>query len=95
MFKSTASLQFSNEGDNLHRLEEPPPEGWIKLNSDGACKGNGEYSGCGDLFRDSERIWLKGYIRKIEICDALHAEIWGMYIGLEMAWREPSTHCRK
>jgi len=65
-----------------------PPEGWIKLNSDGACKGSGEYSGCGGLFRDSEGRWIKDYIRKIGVCDALHAEIWGMYLGLEMAWRE-------
>jgi ribonuclease HI len=65
-----------------------PPEGWIKLNSDGACKGIGEYSGCGGLFRDTEGRWLKGYIRKIGVCDALHAEMWGMYLGLEMAWRE-------
>lgn len=65
-----------------------PPKGWIKLNSDGACKGIGEYSGCGGLFRDTGGRWLKGYIRKIGVCDALHAEMWGMYLGLEMAWRE-------
>ena len=22
------------------------------------------------------------------MCDALHAELWGMYLGLDMAWRE-------
>ena len=65
-----------------------PPEGWIKLNNDGACKGSGEYSGCGGLFRDSEGRRLKGYIRKIGVCDALHTEMWGMYLGLKMAWQE-------
>ena len=33
---------------------DKPPEGWIKLNSDGACKGGGENSGCGGLFRGSD-----------------------------------------
>jgi ribonuclease HI len=65
-----------------------PFEHWIKLNSDGACKGSGEYSGCGDLFRDSKGRWINGYIRKIGVYDALHAEMWGMYLRLEMAWRE-------
>jgi len=45
-------------------------EGWIKLNSDGACKGGGENSGCGGLFRSSDGRWLKGYIRKVGVCDA-------------------------
>jgi len=22
------------------------------------------------------------------VCDALHAELWGMYLGLDMVWRE-------
>ena len=70
------------------QIETEPPEGWIKLNSDGACKGSGEYSGCGGLFRDSDGRWIKGYTRKIGVCDALHAEMWDMYLGLEMAWRE-------
>ncbi|KEH21652.1 hypothetical protein MTR_7g013760 [Medicago truncatula] len=51
------------------------PEGWIKLNSDGVYKGSGEYSGCGDLFHNYEVRWLKGYIRKIRVRDALHVEI--------------------
>ena len=46
-----------------------PPNDWIKLNSDGTCKGSGEYSGCGGLFRNYEGRCLKGYIRKIRVCD--------------------------
>ena len=61
------------------------PTTWIKLNNDGACKGNVGYSGCGGLFCDSDERWLKGYIQKVGVCDALHAEMWGMYLGLDMA----------
>jgi len=45
----------------------------------------GCYSG---LLRDSNDKWLKGFVCKIGVCDALHAEMWGLYIGLELAWRD-------
>jgi hypothetical protein len=52
------------------------PQGeWIKLNCDGAYKESMGMAGCGGLFRDSNGRWLKGYTQKIEVCDALHAEM--------------------
>jgi len=65
---------------------------WIKLNSDGACKDRGEIIGCGGLFRDSHGRWIKGYTKKIDVCDVLHAKMWGLYLGLDMAWREQFSH---
>jgi len=65
-----------------------PQEGWIKLNCDGACKENGDRSGCGGLLRDANGRWIKGFVRKIGACDALHAKMWGIYLGLELAWRD-------
>jgi len=67
-------------------------EGWIKLNNDGACKDMGVIVGCGGLFRDSDSRWIKGYTKKIGACDALHAEMWGLCLGLDMAWREHYSH---
>jgi len=72
----------------IHIGWKKPPEGWIKLNIDGAFKGSNEASGCGGLFRNLDGRWIKGYIKKIGSCDALHAEMWGVYLGLEMAWRD-------
>jgi ribonuclease HI len=69
-----------------------PLDGWVKLNCDGACKGNGELAGCGGLLRQSDGTWIKGFSRKIGACDALHAEMWGLYLGLDMAWREGISH---
>jgi ribonuclease HI len=69
-----------------------PLEGWIKLNSDGACKGNNDISGCGGIFRNSDGRWIKGYAKKIGSCDAFHAEMWGLYLGLDMAWRDHISH---
>jgi len=69
-----------------------PQEGWIKLNSDGACRDLGHIFGCGGIFRDTDGQWIKSYTKKIGACDALHAEMWGLYLGIEMAWREHFDH---
>lgn len=46
----------------------------------------------GDLFRDSSESWVKGYARKIGVCDALIAEIWVMLHGLELAFYKFSSN---
>ncbi|GAU31501.1 hypothetical protein TSUD_332760 [Trifolium subterraneum] len=69
-----------------------PQDGWVKLNCDRACKELGETAGCGGLFRDSDGRWIKGFTRKIGACDALHAEMWGMYLGIDIAWRDGLSH---
>ncbi|GAU31364.1 hypothetical protein TSUD_19090 [Trifolium subterraneum] len=60
--------------DTIYIGWKKSPEGWIKLNCDGACKGRGESSGCGGLFRNSDGRWMKGYSKKIGVYDAFHAE---------------------
>lgn len=50
-----------------------PQEGWIKLNFDDACKDKGAIARCSGLLRDSN--WIKGYVKKIDSCDALTAEM--------------------
>jgi hypothetical protein len=71
--------------ETVYILWDKPFEGQIKLNSGGACKEGGENSRRRGLFRNSNGIWLKGYIRKIRVCDTLHAELYAMYLGLAMA----------
>ncbi|GAU33771.1 hypothetical protein TSUD_393330 [Trifolium subterraneum] len=55
-----------------------PPEGWIKLNCDGAYKESLDLAGCGSLLRDSNGQWIHGYTQKIGACDAMYAEMWGI-----------------
>jgi len=50
--------------------------------------------GCGGLFRDSNGRWLQWYTQKIGACDALHAGIWGMYRGMQMARRQGYTNLK-
>jgi len=50
------------------------------------------FSECGGLLRNSNDIYLISYARKIGTCDAFHAEMRAMYLGLELARRQGITH---
>ncbi|KAL4382902.1 hypothetical protein GQ457_15G029930 [Hibiscus cannabinus] len=63
-----------------------PPVGWVKLNSDGACRSVTGHSSCGGGFRNSEGVWLHGFSKFIGCCSILEAELWGICMGLSLAW---------
>jgi len=54
--------------------------------------GVGTLAGCGGLLRDFDGRWIKGYTKKIGLCDTFYAELWGMYMSLDIVWRENVTH---
>jgi hypothetical protein len=64
----------------------------VKLNCDVSYKDSLGHAGCGGLLQNSDDSWLKGYSHKIETYDALCAEIWGMYLGMQLAWRYTFHH---
>ncbi|MCH80333.1 receptor-like kinase [Trifolium medium] len=63
----------------------------MELNCDGAYKKVQDVAECNDLLRNSDDCWIQGYTQKIGSCDALNAEILGMYIGLKFAERQGVT----
>ena len=65
-----------------------PPEGWFKLNSDGASCGNLGKAGGGGLIRDCSGKWLKGYARSIGLATSVSAEFWALRDGLKLALSE-------
>lgn len=52
----------------------PPPPGWIKLNSDGAVRGNPGLGGAGGVLRDHGGNWMKGLSRNLGFVDSLSVE---------------------
>ncbi|PNX84654.1 hypothetical protein L195_g040717 [Trifolium pratense] len=40
------------------------------------------------VFFETATIFAWLVVRKLETCDALYAEMWGMYIGMDLAWRQ-------
>ncbi|KAL9859832.1 putative RNA-directed DNA polymerase [Arabidopsis thaliana] len=63
-----------------------PSEGWCKLNTDGASRGNPGLAAAGGVLRESNGEWRRGFAINIGICSAPLAELWGVYYGLYMAW---------
>ncbi|MCI35838.1 ribonuclease H protein [Trifolium medium] len=64
---------------------KPPVENWVKLNTDGPCKGRTATS-CGGIIRNSRGDWLGGFAKHVGVCSAFTAELWGVLEGLKYAW---------
>jgi ribonuclease HI len=64
---------------------KPPVEDWVKLNTDGACKGR-TTAGCGGIIRNNRGDWLGGFAKHVGVCSAFTAELWGVLEGLNYAW---------
>ncbi|MCH94217.1 ribonuclease H protein, partial [Trifolium medium] len=64
----------------------PPKEGYVKLNTDGACK-NQQIAGCGGIIRGSQGEWIVSFAKYIGKSSAFVAEMWGVVEGLRLAKR--------
>lgn len=64
----------------------PPQVHWVKLNTDGACKG-GNIAGCGGIIRGSDGEWIGGFAKFIGDCSAFVVELWGVLEGLRYVRR--------
>ncbi|KAL4335934.1 hypothetical protein GQ457_07G000840 [Hibiscus cannabinus] len=62
-----------------------PPPSWVKINTDGARRGDDGYASRG-VARDSSGTWMFGFLKFIGVCSVLDAELWGAYLGLYFAW---------
>ena len=86
-----ANDKLSGRSRGRERVErqiswQKPPSGWIKINTDGAAKGNPGLATAGGVLRDEYGMWHGGFALTIGICSAPMAELWGVYYGLCIAW---------
>ncbi|KAF7830019.1 reverse transcriptase [Senna tora] len=67
---------------------DPRPESiWVKVNVDGAVsRDSSERASCGGVVRNHEGHFVLGFNKSLGSCDVLTAELWGVRLGLEMAW---------
>ena len=76
---------------NKHRIErwvrwKPPPDSYIKLNSDGSSFGNPSTAGFGGLLRNADGDWIVGFSGYCGVVDNLCAELLALRRGLKLAW---------
>nr|ABW81175.1 non-LTR retrotransposon transposase [Arabidopsis cebennensis] len=91
-----AHLVEGNSGKIRGRIERmvswvKPAEGWLKLNTDGASKGNPGLATAGGILRQQDGSWIGGFAVNIGICSAPLAELWRVYYGLYIAWERKIT----
>lgn len=55
------------------------------MNTDGAAKKDAGIAGCGGLMRNTDGGWLCGFAKSLGCCHAFIAELWGVYLGLQIA----------
>lgn len=71
---------------DLHVRWMPPEDGVVKLNTDGAAKGNPRVAGAGGLMRSVVGIWLMGLKMHLGLCSNVEAELKAIRKGLQVAW---------
>jgi len=64
---------------------EPPPEGWMVLNTDGAVKMHCGRAGAGGVIRNAQGEWIVGFSECLGFCEPLKAELKGVLRGIRLA----------
>ncbi|KAL4355559.1 hypothetical protein GQ457_06G006150 [Hibiscus cannabinus] len=63
-----------------------PKPGWLRLNVDGFVSPNTGIATIGGLLRDNAGNFIFGFSKFIGCVNNLYAELWSLYIGLQLAW---------
>ena len=93
---TVAHLKRVERQPRVHRVERMvgwvfPRTGWLKLNTDGASRGNPGLATAGGVLRNADGDWCGGFVLNIGRCSAPLAELWGVYYGLYIAWERRIT----
>lgn len=63
-----------------------PGLGGLRLTRTRLPRENPESAGCGGMIRGDSGRWISGFKHNIGPCSAITTELWGVYIGLNLAW---------
>ena len=58
------------------------------MNTDGSSTLTTKKAGAGNAIRDWEGKWICGFSSRLGDCSAEEAELWGLILGLRIAWRK-------
>ncbi|KAF7805417.1 reverse transcriptase [Senna tora] len=63
----------------------PPPDGWLKLNTDGSCLGNPGSMAAAGIIRDPNGNWVSGFSKQLGFGNSLKVELWAIALGIKLA----------
>ncbi|KAK9134222.1 hypothetical protein Syun_013552 [Stephania yunnanensis] len=63
-----------------------PPRHWVKVNTDGAVKGEQRLASAGVLIRNDVRDFMVDFVSYLGISSVFEAELWKSLQGLQWAW---------
>ncbi|KAE8726086.1 hypothetical protein F3Y22_tig00007889pilonHSYRG00001 [Hibiscus syriacus] len=66
---------------------DPPPPGWLKLNTNGAVDRSNGFVSCEGVIRDENGKRKIGFHKATKACSVLQAKLWGVLEGLKVAWK--------
>ncbi|KAE8728296.1 hypothetical protein F3Y22_tig00004620pilonHSYRG00019 [Hibiscus syriacus] len=64
---------------------EKPSLGWVCINTNGTVSNDTGHSSAGGVIRDNVGNWILDFTQ-FTSCSPLEAKLWGMFIGLNLAW---------
>ncbi|XP_012084521.1 uncharacterized protein LOC105643892 [Jatropha curcas] len=64
----------------------PPTVGWFKLNCDGSLITQSHRASTWGVIRNDVGNWCYGFACNLGSCSILLAELWGVFLGLSLAW---------
>ncbi|KAJ4723329.1 Ribonuclease H [Melia azedarach] len=64
---------------------QPPPIGWVEVNSDGLAKGNPGPAACGGVFRNHDGSFTGGFGLQLGHNTSYFAEVMGAILAVEIA----------
>ncbi|XP_062005969.1 uncharacterized protein LOC133723163 [Rosa rugosa] len=70
---------------------QPPPDHWLKVNTDGSFRGS-NMAGFGGIFRDAEGNFVGDFAARAEVPSAIDAEILAVIEAIQVAWVRRWTH---
>ncbi|KAK8528301.1 hypothetical protein V6N12_074832 [Hibiscus sabdariffa] len=63
-----------------------PSPGWVRLSTDGVALPNTGIRPVGGIFRADDGSWILVFNKTIGKLCPLQAELWGLLLGLQLAW---------
>ncbi|KAF2297621.1 hypothetical protein GH714_000291 [Hevea brasiliensis] len=66
----------------------PSPTSWAKFNSDGSFILATNFASASRLIRSSSGAWVGGFAVNWVSCSFVIAELWGVYLRLQLAWEK-------